>query len=270
MNSHHNESTQTALHARPGKYLSYRDLHKSYITGQYLRSYRREKRHRRRLRRQKLQSEQRLMSFRNNGFNVDNNATYGVNQHQHNNAREYLSPSDIGPLPNNNETNSNSLEISSCKSEVLERKDISVVGNRATNRLQATSHRRPQTLPMEFRQQRSRLSVISSLAGSSNDLTVQLSYFSDDETSFDAEAMSRNLGDSRRQDLASKEDLSKVTVPISLSIIIMTTYILIGAIVFSIWEDSNYLKWSYFCFVTLSTIGFGDIVPGRITHVVSK
>uniref|UniRef100_A0A5K4F850 Ion_trans_2 domain-containing protein n=2 Tax=Schistosoma mansoni TaxID=6183 RepID=A0A5K4F850_SCHMA len=52
------------------------------------------------------------------------------------------------------------------------------------------------------------------------------------------------------------------TVPISLTILMMTFYILLGAAVFCLWESTDYLKWSYFCFVTLSTIGFGDIVPG--------
>ncbi|CAI2727147.1 unnamed protein product [Schistosoma spindalis] len=52
------------------------------------------------------------------------------------------------------------------------------------------------------------------------------------------------------------------TVPISLTILMMTVYILLGAAVFCLWESTDYLKWSYFCFVTLSTIGFGDIVPG--------
>ncbi|VDP72150.1 unnamed protein product [Schistosoma curassoni] len=53
------------------------------------------------------------------------------------------------------------------------------------------------------------------------------------------------------------------TVPISLTILMMTVYILLGATVFCLWESTDYLKWSYFCFVTLSTIGFGDIVPGK-------
>ncbi|KAL3310913.1 hypothetical protein Ciccas_010512 [Cichlidogyrus casuarinus] len=54
-----------------------------------------------------------------------------------------------------------------------------------------------------------------------------------------------------------------ITVPISVTVSIMTIYIVIGACIFQIWErDSNFLHWSYFCFITLSTIGFGDIVPG--------
>ena len=36
-----------------------------------------------------------------------------------------------------------------------------------------------------------------------------------------------------------------------------------GALVFTLWEeDWDYLIGSYFCFITLSTIGFGDFVPG--------
>ena len=36
-----------------------------------------------------------------------------------------------------------------------------------------------------------------------------------------------------------------------------------GALMFSLWEPGwDYMIGSYFCFITLSTIGFGDYVPG--------
>ncbi|CAN8015959.1 unnamed protein product [Ixodes persulcatus] len=58
------------------------------------------------------------------------------------------------------------------------------------------------------------------------------------------------------------EERPRVTVPILLCMTIISGYICGGAVLFSIWEDWNYLDGSYFCFVTLSTIGFGDLVPG--------
>eukprot|EP00095_Tigriopus_kingsejongensis_P012239 maker-scaffold87_size395581-snap-gene-1.13 protein:Tk12239 transcript:maker-scaffold87_size395581-snap-gene-1.13-mRNA-1 annotation:"t family of potassium channels protein 7 isoform x4" len=57
-------------------------------------------------------------------------------------------------------------------------------------------------------------------------------------------------------------DLHNVTVPILLSITVMVSYICGGAVLFSGWEGWSILNGSYFCFITLSTIGFGDFVPG--------
>lgn len=55
---------------------------------------------------------------------------------------------------------------------------------------------------------------------------------------------------------------TRVSVPITLCLIILVGYISGGAMIFSIWEGWDFLDGSYFCFVTLSTIGFGDLVPG--------
>jgi len=60
----------------------------------------------------------------------------------------------------------------------------------------------------------------------------------------------------------STEHEGKVTVPIVICLIIIAGYIFGGAVLFTLWEDWDYLTGSYFCFITLSTIGFGDIVPG--------
>ncbi|KAK3587206.1 hypothetical protein CHS0354_030393 [Potamilus streckersoni] len=56
----------------------------------------------------------------------------------------------------------------------------------------------------------------------------------------------------------------EVRVPIVVSLILMIWYVIFGAIMFSIWEkDWDMLIGAYFCFTTLSTIGFGDFVPGH-------
>jgi len=52
-------------------------------------------------------------------------------------------------------------------------------------------------------------------------------------------------------------------VPITVSLALIGSYLAVGALLFTLWErDWTYLVGFYFCFVTLSTIGFGDYVPG--------
>ena len=64
------------------------------------------------------------------------------------------------------------------------------------------------------------------------------------------------------EDLDKPEALNRVSVPISLSLTVMISYICGGAILFGEWEGWDFLNGFYFCFITLSTIGFGDMVPG--------
>ncbi|KAH9525245.1 hypothetical protein Btru_000801 [Bulinus truncatus] len=55
----------------------------------------------------------------------------------------------------------------------------------------------------------------------------------------------------------------EIRVPMSVSLLIVALYIFGGAVLFSVWEaEWDYLIGSYFCFITLSTIGFGDYVFG--------
>ena len=58
------------------------------------------------------------------------------------------------------------------------------------------------------------------------------------------------------------EDNLQVQVPLYVSLILICGYIALGALIFGLWEGWGFLIASYFCFITLSTIGFGDFVPG--------
>ena len=52
-------------------------------------------------------------------------------------------------------------------------------------------------------------------------------------------------------------------VPIWLCIFLVVSYIFGGAFMFQRWEEWTYLNSAYFCFITLTTIGFGDFVPAQ-------
>ena len=60
---------------------------------------------------------------------------------------------------------------------------------------------------------------------------------------------------------SSSQQANNPQVPITIILIILLTYISIGTVIFSLWENWSIIDGAYFCFVTLSTIGFGDLVP---------
>ncbi|KAJ3651694.1 hypothetical protein Zmor_017715 [Zophobas morio] len=52
-------------------------------------------------------------------------------------------------------------------------------------------------------------------------------------------------------------------VPIWLCVFLVVSYIVAGAFLFKSWENWDLLDAAYFCFITLTTIGFGDLVPAK-------
>ncbi|CAF3924950.1 unnamed protein product [Rotaria sordida] len=59
-------------------------------------------------------------------------------------------------------------------------------------------------------------------------------------------------------------------VPITATIGVLTLYIVAGAILFSHWEGWSYIDAAYFSFITFTTIGLGDFVPGKGTLTDNK
>ncbi|XP_018021256.1 potassium channel subfamily K member 18 isoform X2 [Hyalella azteca] len=59
-----------------------------------------------------------------------------------------------------------------------------------------------------------------------------------------------------------KTDLSSVNIPITISLVILFALLYGGTELFQSFEDWDPLTSFYFCFISLTTIGFGDIVPG--------
>jgi hypothetical protein len=57
------------------------------------------------------------------------------------------------------------------------------------------------------------------------------------------------------EEIVEEDDDDKVTVPLTITMIIITGYIAIGAVLFHKFEQWTLIQSAYFCFITLATIG---------------
>jgi hypothetical protein len=62
-------------------------------------------------------------------------------------------------------------------------------------------------------------------------------------------------------------DYRKVTVPISITLFVIVSYVFLGGYLFKTLEGWTLLDGIYFCLITLLTIGLGDFVPGNSISV---
>lgn len=59
-------------------------------------------------------------------------------------------------------------------------------------------------------------------------------------------------------------------LPVTVAVFILIIYIFIGAVCYSMWEDWDFFKSFYFVFISMSTIGLGDVVPDHPIFMMSS
>ena len=55
----------------------------------------------------------------------------------------------------------------------------------------------------------------------------------------------------------------QIAIPIILCVIIILGFLSFGSVLYHFWEGWDFITAAYFCFITMSTIGFGDYVPSN-------
>ena len=80
-------------------------------------------------------------------------------------------------------------------------------------------------------------------------------------TAVEAEAELRRLEAMDKAHVVSFEVNDKFNLPPIVALTIAVAYILLGVVIYRQWERWTYLEAFYFVFISLSTVGFGDILP---------
>ncbi|WAR26088.1 TWK18-like protein [Mya arenaria] len=83
-----------------------------------------------------------------------------------------------------------------------------------------------------------------------------------DNNEHDVTSLCLNDFDDDARKMKARLKSTRDLVPISVCMLLVTAYIIFGAVIFTSWEEWDFLTGFYFCFITLTTIGFGDFVPG--------
>ena len=75
------------------------------------------------------------------------------------------------------------------------------------------------------------------------------------------------MGDEEENDdIVGKEEYmptDQIGIPIIVCIMIILAFLSFGSVLYHFWEGWDFISAAYFCFITMSTIGFGDMVPSE-------
>uniref|UniRef100_A0A914QND5 Potassium channel domain-containing protein n=1 Tax=Panagrolaimus davidi TaxID=227884 RepID=A0A914QND5_9BILA len=63
-------------------------------------------------------------------------------------------------------------------------------------------------------------------------------------------------------------DEEQLRIPVVMVLLVLVTYTAVGGFLFQAWEGWSYFEAFYFCFITMATIGFGDIVPTEKVYTI--
>ncbi|XP_023227548.1 TWiK family of potassium channels protein 18-like [Centruroides sculpturatus] len=58
-------------------------------------------------------------------------------------------------------------------------------------------------------------------------------------------------------------------LPVSLAMVILVAYMMLGAFLFTLWENWTFFEAFYFVFISMSTIGFGDYSPAHPRYMMA-
>ncbi|XP_055926804.1 potassium channel subfamily K member 1-like [Argiope bruennichi] len=83
----------------------------------------------------------------------------------------------------------------------------------------------------------------------------------------------KEVGEKEVKDLViqpTDEDVDdEFNLPVSLAILLLLTYMMMGAFIFTLWEPWTFFESFYFVFISMSTIGFGDYVPKHQMYMMA-
>lgn len=66
------------------------------------------------------------------------------------------------------------------------------------------------------------------------------------------------------------EDIDdEFNLPVSLAVLLLVGYMMLGAFIFTLWEEWSFFESFYFVFISMSTIGFGDYVPDHPMYMMA-